>query len=95
MSVMADAQPNEPAPAIAVTDIQKRFGSFEVLRGISLAAHDHEVVTILGSSGSGKSTFLRCINLLEVPDAGEIIVRGERIEMKQTRAGLMEPRDSS
>ena len=95
MSVMADAQPNQPPPAIAVTDIQKRFGPFEVLRGISLAAHDHEVVTILGSSGSGKSTFLRCINLLEVPDAGEIIVRGERIEMKQTRAGLMEPRDSS
>ena len=80
--------------ALAVTDIHKRFGSLEVLRGISLDAHEHQVISILGSSGSGKSTFLRCINLLEIPDAGEIRVRGERIEMTQDRAGRNRPRDA-
>ncbi len=96
---MADTHPDTQTvtvtPALAVTDIHKRFGPFEVLRGISLSAHEHEVVTILGSSGSGKSTFLRCINLLEIPDSGDIFVRGERIEMKQTRSGQAEPRDAS
>ena len=73
---MADIHPDTQTvtvtPALAVTDIHKRFGPFEVLRGISLSAHEHEVVTILGSSGSGKSTLLRCINLLEIPDSGDI-----------------------
>ncbi len=80
--------------ALAVTDIHKRFGPLEVLRGISLEAHEHKVITILGSSGSGKSTFLRCINLLEIPDSGEIHVRGERIEMTQDRRGRARPRDA-
>ena len=62
-----------------VRDIHKRFGALEVLKGISLAARDGDVISIIGASGSGKSTLLRCINMLEVPDAGEIRVAGEDV----------------
>lgn len=74
------------AAALVVEDIHKRFGSVEVLKGISLRAHDRDVVSILGSSGSGKSTFLRCINLLEKPDAGRVFVQGELIRMRPAGA---------
>lgn len=53
--------------ALKVTDIHKRFGDHEVLKGISLDANKGDVISLIGSSGSGKSTLLRCINLLEVP----------------------------
>ena len=69
-------------PALEALDIHKSYGSLEVLKGISLKAHRGEVVSILGASGSGKSTFLRCLNFLEMPDAGEIHVAGERILIK-------------
>ena len=75
------------AVALDVRDIHKTFGEHQVLKGISLTAHDHDVVAILGSSGSGKSTFLRCINLLETPTSGEVRVKGELIKMT-TRHGL-------
>ncbi len=68
--------------ALVVEDLHKRFGANEVLKGVSLTAHDHDVIAILGSSGSGKSTFLRCINLLETPDAGRVFVKGELIRMR-------------
>jgi len=68
-----------PAEAISVRNLHKRFGAHEVLKGISLTAHDHDVIAILGASGSGKSTFLRCINMLETPDSGTIAVKGEEI----------------
>ena len=58
------------ASALVAEDIHKSFGPLEVLKGISLAANDGDVVSIIGSSGSGKSTFLRCINFLEFPDKG-------------------------
>lgn len=67
--------------ALEVQDIHKSYGSLEVLKGISLKAHDGDVISILGSSGSGKSTFLRCINLLEKPSAGRIIVGGEELAL--------------
>jgi ABC-type histidine transport system ATPase subunit len=70
---------------LVVEDIHKRFGALEVLKGISLTAHDEDVIAILGSSGSGKSTFLRCINLLETPDKGRVSIKGELIEMKAGR----------
>lgn len=71
--------------ALVVEDLHKSFGSVEVLKGISLTAYEQDVISILGSSGSGKSTFLRCINLLEVPNAGRVSVHGELIEMTQKR----------
>jgi octopine/nopaline transport system ATP-binding protein len=73
--------------ALSVRDMHKSFGPVEVLRGISLDALEGEVVSILGSSGSGKSTFLRCINLLETPDSGEVTVAGETIRMQRTARG--------
>ena len=59
-------------PILRIRDIGKTFGSLEVLKGISLEVRPSEVVSIIGASGSGKSTFLRCINVLEMPDAGMI-----------------------
>ena len=66
---------------LSVRNIRKSFGTHEVLRGISLEAQDGDVISLLGSSGSGKSTFLRCINLLEIANDGEIWVDGELIRM--------------
>jgi ABC-type histidine transport system ATPase subunit len=73
--------------ALDVKEIHKSYGAHEVLKGISLTAHEHDVVAILGSSGSGKSTFLRCINLLETPNSGEVRVKGELIRMTTRHGG--------
>ncbi len=78
---------------MSADNIRKRFGPVEVLRGISLEAHEGEVISILGASGSGKSTFLRCINLLETPDDGAVAVAGETIRMRRRRDGRQEPAD--
>ncbi len=83
----------ESTPAIVVEDLYKRFGALEVLKGISLRAHEHEVISILGSSGSGKSTFLRCINLLETPESGKVYVQGELIRMRPKRGDRIVPED--
>jgi octopine/nopaline transport system ATP-binding protein len=80
-------------PALTVDTMHKSFGQLEVLRGVSLTANDGDVISILGSSGSGKSTFLRCINLLETPDRGVVTVAGETIKMRQRRDGRAEPAD--
>jgi polar amino acid transport system ATP-binding protein len=65
--------------ALRVVDLHKSFGKLEVLRGIDLEVREHEVVCLIGASGSGKSTFLRCMNLLEPIDAGRILIEGEEI----------------
>jgi len=62
---------------IEVKNLYKKFGDLEVLKGISDTIDEKEVVCVIGASGSGKSTFLRCINMLEKPDTGEVIVDGE------------------
>jgi ABC-type histidine transport system ATPase subunit len=79
----------DAAPALLVKDLHKRFGDLEVLRGVSLSADDGDVIAMIGASGSGKSTLLRCINLLEVPDAGEVTVGGELIRMRRDRHGQL------
>ena len=78
--------------AVVVTDLHKRFGELEVLRGVALEANEGDVVSIIGASGSGKSTFLRCINLLELPSAGEIRIGGEPVRFRERR-GQREPAD--
>nr|WP_299245973.1 ATP-binding cassette domain-containing protein [uncultured Halomonas sp.] len=80
-----------PLP-LEVRNLKKRFGDNEVLKGLSLQAHQGDVITLIGASGSGKSTFLRCMNLLEQPNEGELIVHGETIRFKETRQGR-EPAD--
>lgn len=69
-------------PQLSVSDLHKRFGPLEVLKGISMSAQRGDVISVIGSSGSGKSTFLRCINFLERPDAGRIQVGEEVIEVR-------------
>jgi len=80
-------------PALIVENIHKRFGDLEVLKGVSLTAERGEVVSMIGSSGSGKSTFLRCINLLEIPDEGSVILAGETLTMTRDRNGEAMPAD--
>ncbi len=72
---------------LQVDNIHKRFGSNEVLKGVSLSAHAGDVISIIGSSGSGKSTFLRCINLLEKPNEGRITVAGEELKLAAAKNG--------
>ncbi|ASY67642.1 MAG: ABC transporter ATP-binding protein [Sinorhizobium fredii] len=83
----------DAAQAIAVTDLHKRFGPLEVLKGVSLNARQGDVIAIIGGSGSGKSTFLRCINMLELPSAGRVSVHGEEIRMKPDGKGGLMPAD--
>ncbi|PKH07910.1 ABC transporter ATP-binding protein [Moritella sp. Urea-trap-13] len=75
------------SPTLDIKNLHKSFGDNEVLKGIDLTANKGDVISIIGSSGSGKSTFLRCINLLEMPTAGDISVNGELIEMVTDRDG--------
>jgi octopine/nopaline transport system ATP-binding protein len=82
----------ECIPAVSVNNLRKSFGALEVLKGVSLQANQGDVISILGASGSGKSTMLRCINMLEVPNSGEICIGGETIKLKKSRKG-MEPAD--
>ena len=70
---------NEASAVIKVRDLHKSFGQREILKGIDLNVGHGEVVSIIGSSGSGKSTFLRCVNLLEWPTAGDIVFKGESV----------------
>lgn len=79
--------------AVSIRALHKSFGSLQVLKGITLEAMEGEVISILGSSGSGKSTMLRCINMLEVPDTGEITVSGETISLVRTPDGKSRPAD--
>lgn len=64
---------------LEIKHLKKSYGQNEVLKDISLTVHSGEVISIIGSSGSGKSTFLRSINLLEEPSGGEILYRGENV----------------
>jgi octopine/nopaline transport system ATP-binding protein len=80
--------------ALVAQDIHKRFGSLEVLKGLTVKADEGDVIALIGSSGSGKSTFLRCINLLETPDSGSIYLGGELVRMKKNRRGESVPEDS-
>jgi arginine/ornithine transport system ATP-binding protein len=79
---------------LEVFDLHKSFGSNEVLKGVSLRAQAGDVISIIGSSGSGKSTFLRCINLLERPNAGRIVVHGEELRLIAGADGMLKAADA-
>ncbi len=76
-------------------DIHKSYGSNAVLKGVSLNACAGDVISIIGSSGSGKSTFLRCINLLERPQQGRIIVASEELKLQAARNGELDAVDAT
>ena len=87
------SEPSGDDAALEVVDLHKSFGDVEVIRGVSMSAHKGDVISILGASGSGKSTFLRCINLLEIPTSGDVFVAGEKILMKTSSRGIYQPED--
>ncbi len=70
---------------IELVHLEKRFGDHEVLKDINLSVKKGEVISVIGSSGSGKSTMLRCINLLELPTGGEILFEGLNIQSKDIK----------
>jgi ABC-type histidine transport system ATPase subunit len=80
---------------LRVENLHKQYGDNEVLKGVSLTANAGDVISIIGSSGSGKSTWLRCINFLEQPTSGRIIVAGEEVKLlpgKKNEAKLADPK---
>lgn len=85
---------NLNVPAVRISDLYKKFGSLEVLKGISLDAPNGGVVAIIGGSGSGKSTMLRCINMLETPTSGRIELHGEELLLKPDGKGGMIAKDA-
>ncbi len=85
------AKPATAAVKLQVEGIHKRYGEHEVLKGVSVNARNGDVISLIGASGSGKSTMLRCINFLEQPDAGVITLDGISIQMQQGRAGARAP----
>ena len=76
---------------LEVRNLKKHFGSLDVLKGVSFSLEKGQVLAIIGASGGGKSTLLRCLNFLETPDEGEIIVNGKQLlsaseeEVRQNR----------
>ena len=72
-----EACESEEKHFLEVRGLKKRFGKNEVLKGVDLTMDRGEIVSIIGASGSGKSTFLRCLNFLEFADAGSITLEGE------------------
>lgn len=79
---------------VRVEDLHKSYGDHEVLKGVSLTANSGDVISIIGSSGSGKSTWLRCINFLECPTAGRILVAGKEVELVRNRKGELTVKDA-
>ena len=82
---------------LRVVDLEKKFHKLEVLKGINVSFHENEVVSIIGPSGGGKSTFLRCLNLLEQPTSGQILfdgtdicsIKGKAINQCRQRMGMV------
>jgi len=69
---------------IETRNLTKSFGGLQVLKGVDLQVHQGEAIAVIGPSGGGKSTFLRCLNLLEEPDGGDVIFEGQKINRKGT-----------
>lgn len=81
------------APLVEAIDVRKSYGSTEVLRGVSFSVAHREVLAIIGPSGTGKSTLLRCINLLTVPDSGtirvnEVEITARHVDVNKIRQGI-------
>ena len=80
---------------MSAVDVHKRFGRLEVLKGVSLDVERRETVCVIGASGSGKTTFIRCINHLEKIDAGRIMVNGRLIGYRESTGKLREDSERS
>ena len=80
--------------SLIVEGLHKRYGDRVVLKGVSLSAKTGDVITLIGSSGSGKSTFLRCLNLLEQPFEGRLSLAGEELKLLRDRDGSLKAADA-
>ena len=78
---------------LSATDVHKSYGAHEVLKGVSLQAGAGDVISVIGASGSGNSTVLRCINFLERPSAGVIAIVGEVLATVRDRDGMLRASD--
>ncbi len=87
MPKRSDAALQDDTPVIEIRNLHKAFGSLEVIKGVDITARKGDVVSLIGSSGSGKSTILRCANLLEDSQQGDIIFKGEPVKWKGTGHG--------
>ncbi|CAG9273803.1 lysine/arginine/ornithine ABC transporter/histidine ABC transporter, ATP binding subunit [Paraburkholderia unamae] len=86
---------NSQKQKLFVDSIHKKYGDNEVLKGVSLKANAGDVISVIGSSGSGKSTMLRCINFLEQPNEGRIVVDGEEVATRvDKRTGALHAADA-
>lgn len=75
------------AVAVQVNNLEKSFGDLKVVHDVSLSVRESGVLSIIGASGSGKSTLLRCLNLLEMPDRGDLMIAGEQVHFERDRHG--------
>lgn len=87
---------NKELPILQIKNLRKSFGSREILKGISLDVYKGDVICVIGQSGSGKSTMIRCVNYLEIPTSGEILYLGKNVEtefgslpMYRTKVGMV------
>jgi len=72
----------DATPVIEIRNLHKAYGALEVIKGVDIAAHRGDVISLIGSSGSGKSTILRCANLLEDSQQGDILFKGEPVKWR-------------
>jgi polar amino acid transport system ATP-binding protein len=88
-----------PVPAgdvvVEATDVHKWFGRLHVLKGVSMTVRRQEVVVVIGASGSGKTTFIRCVNHLEKIQQGRIFVNGHLIGYREVNGKLVEDREAN
>lgn len=82
-----------PDEILHVENLHKSFGDLEVLKGIDMSIKKGEVVVFVGRSGSGKSTFLRCVNLLEIPNGGQLIFEEKKLNFDMGKPPASERRD--
>ncbi len=83
---------NSDDTIIHIANLKKSYGTFDVLRDINIDVHKGEVISIIGPSGTGKSTFLRCLNLLETPTSGSILIDGQDILSPQADVPMLRRR---
>ena len=83
---------NSDDTIIHIASLKKSYGTFDVLRDINIDVHKGEVISIIGPSGTGKSTFLRCLNLLETPTSGSILIDGQDILSQQADVPMLRRR---
>ena len=85
---MIDVSEKNNDVMISVSALTKSFDDVEVLKGIDIDIHKGDVLCVIGASGSGKSTFLRCLNLLEKANSGSIVFDGEDLMSKDVNLNL-------